>query len=275
MELKEYQRKRDFDRTPEPKGDAPRQTGGNSYLIQKHAARRLHYDLRLELDGVLVSWAIPKGPSLDPKERRLAVHVEDHPIEYGGFEGNIPRGEYGGGTVLLWDRGTWEPEGEPHEGIRRGDLKFRLYGEKLHGSWVLVRMGKPTADENQKENWLLIKHSDESAVPLDKLDILQERPESVSTGRSIEQIAAGNNSEWTSHSETHQKELGDNTAGKKESAMARLDAEKGKRKTGARNLEAVNPAGLPGAKESRLPERISPKSPEEARQTQARPVGGN
>ncbi len=187
MGLKEYKRKRDFSRTPEPKGDANRAAKGNSYLIQKHAARRLHYDLRLELDGVLISWAVPKGPSLDPKERRLAVHVEDHPLEYGSFEGTIPKGEYGGGTVLLWDRGTWEPEGDPHEGLRRGDFKFKLYGEKLRGSWVLVRMGE--AAEDGKENWLLIKHSDEESAPLNKRDILEERPESVVTGRSMEEIA--------------------------------------------------------------------------------------
>jgi bifunctional non-homologous end joining protein LigD len=125
MGLKEYRRKRNFSRTSEPPGSKSN-TEGNSYIIQKHAARRLHYDLRLELDGVLVSWAIPKGPSLDPKERRLAVHVEDHPVEYGDFEGNIPKGEYGGGTVLLWDRGTWEPEGDPHEGIRRGKAAWKL-----------------------------------------------------------------------------------------------------------------------------------------------------
>jgi DNA ligase D-like protein (predicted 3'-phosphoesterase) len=212
MGLKEYQRKRDFNRTPEPRGGVPRKSRGNSYFIQRHAARRIHYDLRLELDGVLVSWAIPKGPSLDPKERRLAVHVEDHPIEYGDFEGNIPRGEYGGGTVLLWDRGTWEPEGDPHEGIRRGDLQFKLHGEKLHGSWVLVRMGKRAAGEDEKENWMLIKHSDESAMPMDKLDILRERPESVSTGLSMEQITADCDREWNSRGETPKKELRENAS---------------------------------------------------------------
>jgi bifunctional non-homologous end joining protein LigD len=258
MGLKEYQRKRHFGRTPEPKGGAPQKTGGNSYLIQKHAARRLHYDLRLELDGVMLSWAIPKGPSLDPKERRLAVQVEDHPIEYGDFEGNIPRGEYGAGTVLLWDRGTWEPEGDPHEGLRRGDLKFRLHGEKLHGSWVLIRMRKP-ADDDQKGDWLLIKHPDEWAVPLDKRDILQERPESVSTGRSMEQIAADYDREWTLRGETPRKELRENDAEKRESAMAHLDAKKGKKKTVARNRAVGDPADLPGAKKSRLPERIRPQ----------------
>ncbi len=195
MGLKEYQRKRDFTRTPEPKGSDP-QKPGNDYLIQKHAARQLHYDFRLELDGVLLSWAVPKGPSLDPGERRLAVHVEDHPLEYGTFEGTIPAGEYGGGTVLLWDRGTWEPEGDPHEGLRRGDFKFQLHGEKLRGRWVLVRMGKQSARENAKENWLLIKHSDSEASPLAERDILLERPESVVSGRGMDQIASAQGAEW-------------------------------------------------------------------------------
>src|ERR1043165_4325055 len=138
MSLREYKRKRDFKRTPEPEPKFAPQTGW-SFVVQKHAASHLHYDFRLELDGVLKSWAVPKGPSLDPAQKRLAVAVEDHPVEYGRFEGMIPEGEYGGGTVLLWDRGTWEPIGDPHEGYRQGKLKFTLHGEKLHGGWVLVR----------------------------------------------------------------------------------------------------------------------------------------
>ena len=139
--LREYRKKRDFSRTPEPEGGSA--AGGRSdrtFVIQKHAATRLHYDFRLELEGTLKSWAVPKGPSLDPLERRLAMHVEDHPIEYGSFEGIIPKGEYGGGTVLLWDRGTWEPEEDPHKGYHAGSLKFTLHGEKLKGSWALVRI---------------------------------------------------------------------------------------------------------------------------------------
>src|SRR5438552_4475 len=132
MALKEYRRKRHFDRTPEPAGKpAPRkQSSRLLYIIQKHDASRLHYDFRLELDGVLLSWAVPKGPSLDPAARILAVHVEDHPVEYGSFEGTIPQGEYGGGTVMLWDRGTWEPVGDARAGYKKGHLKFRLHGEK-------------------------------------------------------------------------------------------------------------------------------------------------
>jgi len=145
-QLSEYRRKRDFRRTPEPSGarrgaTAKKPPAALSFVIQKHAATRLHYDFRLELDGVLKSWAIPKGPSLDPGEKRLAVHVEDHPLDYGGFEGVIPQGQYGGGTVLLWDRGTWQPEGDdPEADYRKGSLKFTLNGEKLHGKWALVRM---------------------------------------------------------------------------------------------------------------------------------------
>src|SRR5690349_19634378 len=137
--LTEYRRKRDFAKTAEPAGRIARGKG-HSFLIQKHAATRLHYDFRLELDGVLKSWAVTRGPSLDPKEKRLAVHVEDHPLDYGGFEGTIPKGEYGGGTVMLWDRGTWEPIGDPHEGMAKGRLHFRLEGERLHGGWALIRM---------------------------------------------------------------------------------------------------------------------------------------
>ena len=160
MALEEYKRKRDFRRTPEPAGAVashPKAGSELSFVIQKHAARRLHYDFRLELDGVLKSWAVPKGPSLDPGEKRLAVHVEDHPLDYGQFEGVIPEGEYGGGTVLLWDRGTWIPlERDPEAAYRKGSLKFILNGAKLHGKWALVRMGGKAATE-RRENWLLIK----------------------------------------------------------------------------------------------------------------------
>ncbi|MBV9521157.1 MAG: ATP-dependent DNA ligase, partial [Alphaproteobacteria bacterium] len=146
MGLEQYRRKRDFAKTPEPSGrarrSAPQRGERRSFVIQKHAARRLHYDFRLELDGVLKSWAVPKGPSLDPEEKRLAVHVEDHPLDYGGFEGVIPQGQYGGGTVMLWDRGYWLSEdGDATAAYRKGHLKFRLIGEKLRGRWVLVRMG--------------------------------------------------------------------------------------------------------------------------------------
>src|SRR5438874_1302563 len=201
MALEEYRRKRDFRKTPEPAGVAAsheQAQAGLSFVIQKHAARRLHYDFRLELDGVLKSWAVPKGPSLDPGEKRLAVHVEDHPLDYGGFEGVIPEGQYGGGTVLLWDRGSWTPEGpDPAEAYRKGALKFRLDGNKLHGHWALVRMGGKAANERH-ENWLLIKERDEEAVPGSEAALVDQNPLSVASGRSMEAIAAERDRVWDS-----------------------------------------------------------------------------
>src|SRR6185295_12899970 len=154
----------------------------------------LHYDFRLESDGVLKSWAVPKGPSLDPAEKRLAVEVEDHPLEYGSFEGIIPQGEYGGGTVEVWDEGRWQPNGDAAEGFRKGHLKFQLDGEKLQGGWNLVRL----KGDEKKPNWLLIKENDATARPLAQGDILDERPESVASGRTLEQIEKDPKKVWTS-----------------------------------------------------------------------------
>jgi bifunctional non-homologous end joining protein LigD len=189
MSLREYRRKRDFSRTAEPRGQRTAAGSGNLYIVHKHAATRLHYDLRLELDGVLKSWAVPKGPSLDPAEKRLAVQVEDHPLEYGSFEGTIPKHEYGGGTVMLWDQGSWEPEGDPAEGLAEGKLSFRLYGEKLRGSWALVRM--KGREGGLSKNWLLIKHQDEEAAQESRNPVVEELPLSVLTHRTLEEIAAG------------------------------------------------------------------------------------
>jgi bifunctional non-homologous end joining protein LigD len=195
--LEIYRKKRKFGVTAEPRGRIGR-TSGHRYVIQKHAATRLHYDLRLELDGVMKSWAVTRGPSLDPNDKRLAVHVEDHPVEYNAFEGTIPKGEYGGGTVMIWDRGTWEPEGDPHAALRKGHLVFDLHGEKLRGRWHLVRMRARERDKH--ENWLLMKGKDEEARgPRDK-DILEEKSRSVTTGRSIEEIAAGKGKRRVWHS---------------------------------------------------------------------------
>ena len=183
--LRTYRAKRKFDVTKEPRGKVGKR--GNAFVIQKHDARRLHYDLRLQLDGVMKSWAVTRGPSLVPGVKRLAVQVEDHPVAYNKFEGAIPQGEYGGGTVMVWDRGHWRPEGDPHKGLRKGHLSFHLSGKKLHGGWHLVRMRKRPGEK--RRNWLLIKQHDNAARSAREKDILKERPLSVKTGRSLEAIA--------------------------------------------------------------------------------------
>ncbi|HEX6737807.1 MAG TPA: DNA ligase D, partial [Vicinamibacteria bacterium] len=196
MGLKEYHRKRDFAATPEPRGDpeAPR-ADGRSFVVQKHAATRLHYDFRLEMEGVLKSWAVPKGPSLDPADKRLAMETEDHPVEYGGFEGVIPAGQYGGGTVVVWDRGTWEPKGNPHADYRAGALKFTLHGEKLKGGFMLVKIrGRGARDER---SWLLFKEKDEHARP--GYELVSAEPNSVVTGRSLEDVARDRDRVWNSN----------------------------------------------------------------------------
>jgi len=194
LSLKEYKRKRDFKKTPEPAGKVHARKG-SSFVIQKHAASRLHYDFRLEMEGVLRSWAVPKGPSLDPAEKRLAVHVEDHPLEYGGFEGIIPKGEYGGGTVLLWDNGTWEPEGDPVAAYRKGHIKLTLHGKKLHGGWHLVRLHGDRAGKDG-ENWLLFKVDDEAAIPGSGDAVTEQLADSVESGRSIEEVAKDADRVW-------------------------------------------------------------------------------
>ncbi len=202
MALEIYRKKRKFDVTAEPRGHKAR-AGGNRYVIQKHDATRLHYDLRLELDGVMKSWAVTRGPSLDPADKRLAVHVEDHPIEYNTFEGTIPQGEYGGGTVMIWDRGRWIPDGDPHKGYAKGHLDFTLEGEKLHGRWHLVRMRARPGDRHQ--NWLLIKGKDDASRTGRKADIGEAEPLSVATGRSMEEIAEGKGKKRVWHSNRNGK----------------------------------------------------------------------
>jgi len=194
VSLDHYRRKRDFRKTPEPQGGPAADAGGRRYVIQKHAARRLHYDFRLELNGVLKSWAVPKGPSLDPRQKRLAVEVEDHPLGYGDFEGVIPPRQYGAGTVLVWDLGFWEPEGDPEVGLEKGNLKFILHGQKLTGRWALVRI----TDEGDKKEWLLIKHQDDAAVRNGADTVLERQPESVLSGRKIDEIAADRDRIWQS-----------------------------------------------------------------------------
>ena len=176
--LRDYRAKRDFSKTAEPDdvggtaGDRP------SFVVQKHDATRLHYDFRLEWHGVLKSWAVTRGPSYDPAEKRLAVRTEDHPLAYGGFEGIIPQGQYGGGTVMLWDRGSWEPVGDFDKGLKDGKLVFRLQGERLVGEWTLVRMARKPGEK--RENWLMIKHREDGFVP-PRGDVLTKYPKSVST----------------------------------------------------------------------------------------------
>ena len=207
--LKTYRAKRDFGQTAEPRGRSGRAKTGKPkagkqkrggatgrYVIQKHAATRLHYDLRLELDGVMMSWAVTRGPSLIPGDKRLAIHVEDHPIEYNKFEGTIPKGQYGGGTVMIWDRGTWQPDHDPHKGMKKGHLDFSLDGDKLKGHWHLVRMRQRPGE--RQEPWLLIKATDEFARAKKDRDILDEMPDSATSGRTMDEIAADKKKVWQS-----------------------------------------------------------------------------
>ena len=235
MALDEYNRKRDFAATPEPGGEA-KPTGKRGqrhalqYCIQKHDATRLHYDFRLELDGTLKSWAVPKGPSLDPKSRRLAVHVEDHPLDYATFEGTIPAGHYGAGDVIVWDRGIWIPQGDPEEGYRKGKLKFALEGEKLSGTWNLVR----TRMEGGKEQWFLIKSNDESARPESEYDIVREQPDSVLSDRTL-------------------------IPRKRGKAKLEVDAKPVKTPSARRTRKKADQVTLSGAKAAALPESIKPQ----------------
>src|SRR4029077_17197725 len=186
--LAEYRQKRHFDKTAEPAGSIAREAKAR-FVIQKHAATRLHYDLRLEVGGVFKSWAVTKGPSLDPNDMRLAVETEDHPLDYGDFEGTIPKGEYGGGTIMLWDRGFWAADGDAEKALRKGELRFTLVGEKLQGSFVLVRLRRDR-ERGKRTNWLLIKRHDGYEREGDGDAVLrQER--SVASGRTMDEIAAG------------------------------------------------------------------------------------
>jgi bifunctional non-homologous end joining protein LigD len=224
MALEEYKRKRDFTKTPEPAGKVGQKTTRERFFcVQKHLASHLHYDFRLEHNGVLLSWAIPKGPSLDPKTKRLAMHVEDHPIEYGEFEGVIPEG-YGAGIVMLWDKGTWTPEADDVDAaLKKGDLKFTLNGYKLKGSWVLVRTGGRYPGGSGGRSWLLIKHRDEWAG---ELDITEFAPKSVKSDGDFEDILAEDTpAVWVSHKPAKGGEAGAMLAKIIERA-ARLKAER-------------------------------------------------
>ena len=199
--LTSYRSRRDFQVTAEPSGAArerPRAAEALPFVVQKHAARRLHYDFRLAWDGVLKSWAVAKGPSYYPGDKRLAVQVEDHPLEYRDFEGTIPKGQYGGGTVMVWDKGYWTPRGDVNQGLEEGNLKFELHGEKLRGNWALIRM-RGTNERPGHPNWLLIKEKDEFVRESSAKAITEEAPNSAASGRSMEQIAAAKDRVWNSN----------------------------------------------------------------------------
>jgi bifunctional non-homologous end joining protein LigD len=229
MPLNEYRKKRDFKTTPEPSGEgtsAKKKAGALIYVIQKHRATQLHYDFRLEWNGTLLSWAVPKGPSLDPATKRLAMQVEDHPIDYANFEGVIPEGEYGGGTVMVWDKGTWEPESpDVDAALEKGDLKFILHGKKLKGSWVLVRT-RGFGSSRGKTSWLLIKHRDEYASTR---DIAAEEPYSALGHRLLADIArqGGGNVEVAATGDPQDEKKAPRAA-KKSAAVAGAGARKRK-----------------------------------------------
>jgi bifunctional non-homologous end joining protein LigD len=240
MALEAYRSKRNFKATAEPKGREAVESS-NIFVVQKHDATRLHYDFRLALDGVLKSWAVTRGPSLVPGEKRLAVAVEDHPLEYSDFEGTIAEGEYGGGSVIVWDRGAWTPIGDPHRGLKKGHLEFELRGQKLNGRWHLVRMrAKP---REKRENWLLIKGDDQYARPDQDRDILEERPESVKTGRSIDQVA-GEPPGWSS--KTGRIERADDAGAA------------GKPNSGAPRRTPADPSGVEGVVKAPMPGFVEP-----------------
>ncbi|MBV8836189.1 MAG: DNA ligase D [Alphaproteobacteria bacterium] len=265
MALDVYRKKRKFGVTAEPRGGKIKR-GGHAFVIQKHDATRLHYDLRLELDGVMKSWAVTRGPSLVPGEKRLAVQVEDHPVEYNTFEGTIPKGEYGGGTVLIWDRGTWEPENEPHKGLAKGHLDFRLEGNKLSGLWHLVRMRRRPGEK--RENWLLIKSEDEAARRASDPDILEEKPKSVVSGRTLEAIAkAEGDAVWHSNRSIADNVTGIKKAAKKTAKPAKKTTAKKSGKTAGKTARSTSRAqlaasevlhGKPGRR-SALPDFVPPE----------------
>jgi bifunctional non-homologous end joining protein LigD len=253
MALTEYKRKRHFEKTPEPAGARRSKAAAGatlSFVVQKHAASRLHYDFRLEMGGVLKSWAVPKGPSLDPADRCLAVEVEDHPIEYGGFEGIIPQGEYGGGTVMLWDRGTWRMSGEedPLRAWRAGKLSFELFGTKLKGKWLLVKMRpRRPGDKNQ---WLLRKLEDEYARPASEYDVRSEADRSVASKRSMDAIAKAADRTWaTRKSSTATKSATPTSRSKKPATVAHSPAI-------SLHEQELDPASIPGATKRPFPREI-------------------
>ena len=247
MALDAYRQKRDFRTTPEPRGKVARRKARSLwFVVQKHAATRLHYDFRLELNGVLLSWAVPKGPSLDPAEKRLAIQVEDHPLEYGGFEGVISSAQYGSGTVMVWDRGTWVPKEDAVSGYAEGVLKFELHGEKLKGGWTLVRTrGSKYGGKSGKQAWLLIKEKDEFARHEADAHVVDNAPNSVLSGRTIEEIARDRDRVWESN----------------KSADARVRVDKATRTSPVRQDDYADPAEADGAEHAAAAKKPSSRKP--------------
>src|SRR3984957_17643351 len=264
-QLARYRSMRDFHVTAEPSGESPSKKvprEGLPFCIQKHAASHLHYDFRLGWNGVLKSWACAKGPSYFTGDKRLAVQVEDHPMEYGGFEGIIPKGQYGGGTVMVWDQGTWEPQAghtDVDEGLRTGSLKFIMHGTKMKGKWALIRMGGKAANES-KPNWLLIKEHDEFERKQDNAAVTDEEPNSAVTGRSLEEIASNEDHVWNSKETAkgdawYRKEAGVEVPKKADVKAAPIDEGEASRKSKDITPELKVPASAPKEK---LPEFITP-----------------
>lgn len=255
--LARYQAKRDFTITSEP-GPVRARTGRQlSFVIQKHDATRLHYDFRLELDGVLLSWAVPKGPSFDPREKRLAVHVEDHPVAYGTFEGTIPPGQYGAGTVIVWDNGTWEPVGDPRAGMKAGKLVFRLHGRKVAGLWELVKIAKPG---ERQEPWLLFKKHDEWERPHAEYDVVSALPDSVVAHPLPLLDAPSTTAGPARRADAATLEAGESSAVAATAATARGKAAKTSRRPAkAKAAASFDPAALEGARKAALPETLAPQ----------------
>ncbi len=245
--LKKYRSMRSFRETPEPAGGKPRQGKQPIFVIQKHQASRLHYDFRLEMEGVLKSWAVPKGPSYDPAVKRLAMMTEDHPYDYASFEGVIPDGNYGAGNVMIWDQGTWEfiePGNDPVKALKQGKLAFKLYGKKMFGEWALVRIKGRSPSGNE---WLLLKHRDEWANP--DVDVTEVAPKSVISNLDVEEI--GSENVWQSNRKA--------TPRRTPTLAARLEAEAAEKKP-ARTLERQTPAPAPAKKAKKRPGTEGPAS---------------
>ena len=275
--LAPYFGKRDFKVTSEPQGGKASK-GALSFVIQKHAASRLHYDFRLELDGTLKSWAVPKGPSLDPADKRMAVHVEDHPIDYGRFEGTIPKGQYGAGEVIVWDRGTWEPVGDARAGYRAGKLKFRLHGKKLHGGWTLVRMHGREGE--RQEPWLLIKERDEAARPSAEYSVVDAEPKSVLSDRTIADRATASAKEAASDDSRgsgrphRRRRRGSSVDEGRRQRPSAAQAPAKRRRSATR--PALAPIALPaGAVKARLPATLQPAARDAGVGAAERPAAGS